>query len=69
MATKGVSKKLVSSTAKIAAVGNFLLNEDGQNVWSIDEIHLTSREISDNEKVICKWVKENGKWVLRCKKA
>jgi hypothetical protein len=69
MATKSISKKLVSSTAKISAVANLLLNEDGHNAWSVDEIHLTSREISDNEKVICRWVKENGKWVLKCKKA
>lgn len=69
MAIKNVSKKLVSTTAKIANVADLLLNEDGHNDWEIDEIHLTPKDARDNDRVICKWVKENDKWVLKCRKA
>ncbi len=65
---KSIPKKLENSTNKIANVVDFLLTEEGHTDWELDEIHLTPKTANTNGKVVCKYVEENGKWVLKCTK-
>ena len=67
MAKKNVSKKLTLAFSKIANIGDILLNEEG-NDWEFDELHLVPKNDVTGEKIICKYVLENGKWVLKCTK-
>lgn len=67
MAKKHVSQKLTLTSSKIANIGDLLLGEEGHD-WEVDEIHLVPKNGSPNDKIICKNVLENGKWVLKCTK-
>lgn len=66
MAKKIVSKKLVNSTSKISNIADLLLTEEGHGDWEIDQIHITRKATVTAEKVVCKWVEENGEWVFKC---
>lgn len=68
MAKKNVSKKIISSTGKIANLGDLLLSEEGHE-WELDELHLVPKNGVSPEKIVCKYVLVNGDWVLQCTKA
>ena len=68
MAKKNVSQKLTFASSKIANIGDLLLNEEGHD-WELDELHLVPKNGATGEKIICKYVLENGKWVLKCTKS
>ncbi len=67
MSKNNAFKKITLSMSKIANLGDLLLGEDG-HPWELDELHLTPKGGDSNEKIICKYVLENGKWVLKCVK-
>ncbi len=57
-----ISKKLTESTKKIHEIGDTLLHMAGHEGIKISEIHFSN----DSENIVCRWVKENGKWVYKC---
>ncbi|MCW3107820.1 MAG: hypothetical protein JWQ09_2326 [Segetibacter sp.] len=63
MAKNTVPKKLENSASKIANIVDFLLN-DGHIEWKVDEFRLTPKNATDTGNVVCKYVKEDGEWVL-----
>lgn len=66
--TQKISQSLFEATSKITNVADFLLNEEGQQDWEVDAIHLTPKGAAPDasERVVCKYVFEHGRWVLKC---
>lgn len=67
MPGKNAPKRLTVSSNKIANVADLLLGEDGHE-WELEELHLVPKGGNIDDRVVCKWEKINGKWVLVCKK-
>jgi len=66
---KQASKKISTSTGKIAEIGNQLLALEGLNEWEVDEIRLTKKNGFSQENLVCRWEKNDlGEWVLKCYK-
>lgn len=65
MAKKLISKKMITASTKLANVGDFLLSEEGHE-WEIDEFHLVPTDPNSNDRIVCRYVFEGGRWVLVC---
>lgn len=65
MTNKNESKKVMQSFSKIIKIVNLLLSLGGHDLKLV-EFHLSSNAREINNKVVCKYVLINGKWVLQC---
>lgn len=64
---KKASKKVTTSTSKIAEIANQLLTLDGLNDLEVNEIHLTTREGVAVRNIVCRWIiNDLGEWELVC---
>lgn len=64
---KKVSAKITHSVEKISNIGDLVLQDDNLQDWEIDSIVLTSK-LNELDRIECSWVKEDGKWVKRCRR-
>lgn len=61
-----MDNEFLKTSERISNVVDFLLNEDGQEGWELDNFQLTKIVNDLEERVDCKWVKISGKWELVC---